>query len=155
MELTDMNRAVEMFGSDEWAKGKNYCVLIWLKNPRIIEPFGINKSGFGSAAAWLCVEDINKIRLKLFPLQLLLVFFINKGNSKPTLKIAEMLLHDKEDLIHKAVGWMLREVGKRCSQKVLTDFLDKHYRSMPRTALRYSIERFPEPLRVKYLKGEI
>jgi|SRR3989344_7445778 len=71
MELTDMNRAVEMFGSDEWAKGKNYCVLIWLKNPRIIEPFGINKSGFGSAAAWLCVEDINKIRLKLLPLQLL------------------------------------------------------------------------------------
>ena len=81
--------------------------------------------------------------------------FIHQGNSKPTLQIAEMLLHDKEDLIHKAVGWMLREVGKRCSQKVLTDFLDKHYRSMPRTALRYSIERFPEPLRVKYLKGEI
>ena len=81
--------------------------------------------------------------------------FIYQGNPKPTLQISETLLHDKEDLIHKAVGWMLREVGKRCGQKTLIYFLDKHYRSMPRTALRYSIERFPEPLRVKYLKGEI
>jgi len=81
--------------------------------------------------------------------------FIYQGNPKPTLQISETLLHDKEDLIHKAVGWMLREVGKRCGQKTLIYFLDKHYKTMPRTMLRYSIERFPEPLRVKYLKGEI
>jgi len=81
--------------------------------------------------------------------------FIYQGNPKPTLKIAEMLLHDKEDLIHKAVGWMLREVGKRCSQKSLTDFLNQHYKVMPRTMLRYSIERLPAPLRLKYIKGEI
>jgi len=77
--------------------------------------------------------------------------FIYKGEPKPTLKIAEMLLHDKEDLIHKAVGWMLREVGKRCGQKPLTDFLNQHYKSMPRTMLRYSIERFPEKTRKEYL----
>lgn len=79
--------------------------------------------------------------------------FIYKGDPKPTTQIAKMLLQDKEDLIHKAVGWMLREVGKRCSQKVLTNFLDKHYKVMPRTMLRYSIERFPTSLRVKYLKA--
>src|SRR3989344_7467368 len=76
--------------------------------------------------------------------------FIYQGNPKPTLQISETLLHDKEDLIHKAVGWMLREVGKRCGQKTLIYFLDKHYKTMPRTMLRYSIERFPEPLRVQY-----
>ncbi len=81
--------------------------------------------------------------------------FIYKGDPRPALKISEMLLEDKEDLIHKAVGWMLREVGKRCSQEYLTDFLDKHYKVMPRTMLRYSIERFPEPIRQKYLNGKI
>lgn len=81
--------------------------------------------------------------------------FTYKGDSQPTLKIAEILLHDKEDLIHKAVGWLLREVDKRCGQKYLTDFLDQHNRSMPRTTLRYSIERFPNDLRVKYLTGVI
>lgn len=81
--------------------------------------------------------------------------FIYQGNPKPTLQIAEILLHDKEDLIHKAVGWMLREIGKRCGQKPLTDFLDKHYKVMPRTMLRYSIERFPESLRRKYLEGKV
>jgi len=80
--------------------------------------------------------------------------FIYKGDPKPTLKIAEMLLHDKEDLIHKAVGWLLREVGKRCSQKVLTNFLDSHLGLLPRTTLRYAIERFPPKLRLKYLKSK-
>src|SRR3989344_3130353 len=80
--------------------------------------------------------------------------FIYKGDPKPTLKIAEMLLHDKEDLIHKAVGWLLREVGKPCSQKVLTNFLDSHLGLLPRTTLRYAIERFPPKLRLKYLKSK-
>jgi 3-methyladenine DNA glycosylase AlkD len=70
------------------------------------------------------------------------------------LKIAKILLNDRHDLIHKAVGWMLREVGKRCSQDVLEQFLMTNYKQMPRTMLRYAIERLPETLRLQYLKGE-
>ena len=81
-------------------------------------------------------------------------YFIRKNQFEDTLKIAEILLKDQHDLIHKSTGWMLREVGKR-DQKVLEDFLRKYYKQMPRTMLRYSIERFPEERRKEYLKGEI
>ncbi|MCF7823020.1 MAG: DNA alkylation repair protein [Candidatus Marinimicrobia bacterium] len=81
-------------------------------------------------------------------------YFIRHHDFKSTLEISEILLNDKEDLIHKAVGWMLREVGNR-SQSVEEQFLHRHYKEMPRTMLRYAIERFPEELRQSYLKGEI
>jgi len=71
-----------------------------------------------------------------------------------TLALAEILLHDKHDLIQKAVGWMVREVGNR-SIPAETAFLKKHYKTMPRTALRYSIEKFPEEIRKAYLAGTI
>lgn len=78
--------------------------------------------------------------------------FIKKDDFSDTLLIAETLLNDPEDLIHKAVGWMLREMGKR-NRDLEIGFLDQHYSSMPRTMLRYAIEHFPEPLRQSYLKG--
>ncbi|MCF7826163.1 MAG: DNA alkylation repair protein [Candidatus Marinimicrobia bacterium] len=80
--------------------------------------------------------------------------FIRQYEFQTTLKLAEILLHDKEDLIHKAVGWMLREVGNR-SRPTEEAFLSNHYSTMPRTMLRYAIEKFPEKLRQAYLKGEL
>ncbi|OGP84320.1 MAG: DNA alkylation repair protein [Deltaproteobacteria bacterium RBG_16_54_11] len=77
--------------------------------------------------------------------------FIKRGAFAETIKIARILLSDEEDLIHKAVGWMLREVGKR-RLETAERFLRKHCTTMPRTMLRYAIERFPEPKRQRYLK---
>jgi 3-methyladenine DNA glycosylase AlkD len=78
--------------------------------------------------------------------------YIRKGDFSDALALSEMLLEDDEDLMHKAVGWMLREVGKKDTE-ALERFLKTHCRKMPRTALRYAIERFPETKRRKYLRG--
>ena len=79
-------------------------------------------------------------------------YFIRMNEHELALEIAEMLLGDKHDLIHKASGWMLREVGKR-NVRALEEFLAKHKSVMPRTMLRYAIERFPENRRREYLRG--
>lgn len=78
--------------------------------------------------------------------------FIKRGEYKPTLALAKLLLNDEHDLIQKAVGWMLREVGKRCSRSELISFLDQYASTMPRTMLRYAIEHFSGPERQKFLK---
>jgi 3-methyladenine DNA glycosylase AlkD len=80
-------------------------------------------------------------------------YFIKyQKSSEWTFKIADILLHDSHDLIHKAVGWMLKEVGKHISQSEEEIYLKKHYQQMPRTMLRYAIEKFTPELRAKYMK---
>ena len=80
--------------------------------------------------------------------------FIRDNQFDDSLKISKILLKDEHDLIHKAVGWMLREIGKR-NQKILENFLKERYGEMPRTMLRYAIEKFDEEKRKEYLNGEM
>ena len=80
--------------------------------------------------------------------------FIRKGEFDDTLAFAKLLLYDPEELLHKATGWMLREIGKR-DLPTLESFLQLHYLRMPRVMLRYAIERFPEERRLLYLKGMV
>lgn len=99
---------------------------------------------------WAEANDLWKQRIAIVTC----MHFIRQGDFTDFLSIAERLLSHPHDLIHKAIGWLLRETGKK-DIAVLKKFLHTHYRRMPRTMLRYAIERFPEEERKKYLHSEI
>ena len=131
------------------AKYINNWDLVDLTAPNIVGKFLLDKDKF------ILYQLVKSQNLWERRISILATFsFIRENQFKETLEISKILLTDKHDLIHKAVGWMLREIGKR-NEKVLKDFLKEHYKTMPRTMLRYAIEKFPKNLRDKYLKGEI
>jgi 3-methyladenine DNA glycosylase AlkD len=106
----------------------------------------LNARSIGLLERLACSDDIWERRIAIVST----FYFTKMGEFRPTLKIAKLLVHDAHDLIHKAVGWMLREVGKR-DRKAEDAFLVRYYRKMPRTMLRYAIEHHPERVRKKYL----
>lgn len=136
---------------------------IYLKNTRYINNWDlVDLSAPNIVGAWLVDKsrtplhtlvrsrDLWKRRISI----LATFYFIKQNDFDDSLLLAEQLLDDQQDLLHKAVGWMLREVGKR-DLAVEERFLKQHYKHMPRTMLRYAIERFPEPKRLKYLQGKM
>jgi 3-methyladenine DNA glycosylase AlkD len=144
--------------SNERERGRLF--KYYLRNRRAIRAWdGVDDSAPYIVGAWLLHRDKSLLhRLarskRIWDRRIAIVttlWFIRNGVTAPTFQIAETLLDDREDLIHKAAGWMLREAGKR-DLAGLKEFLRKHRLSMPRTMLRYAIERFPENERQSYLK---
>jgi 3-methyladenine DNA glycosylase AlkD len=122
--------------------------LVDLSAPQIVGGFLLNNTGAsGLLKAWLKSENLWTRRIAV----LSTFTFLRSGRAEETLMVAKILLKDKHDLIHKAVGWMLRELGKRVSEGVLIEFLNQNSKQMPRTMLRYAIERLPEKQRKFYL----
>lgn len=117
--------------------------------PQILGPFLWDKNR-GILYEMAQTQDLWKQRIAIMST----FYFIKQGEFNDTLKIAKMLLNHEHDLIHKAVGWMLREIGKR-DFEVEYNFLKENYKVMPRTMLRYAIEKFEPDLRQKFLKGLI
>ena len=149
-------------GKEESAKSEIYD--FYIKNRK-----GVNNWGLVDISAWHIAGnfliDHSKDRSVLYEfarssdlwerrISIVATYaFIRKNQFDDTLKICEILMRDSHDLIHKACGWMLREVGKK-DQKILEEFLRKNYDKMPRTTLRYAIEKFPEKKRKLCLKGK-
>lgn len=147
---------LERFRKEDTA-GKKRIYDLYLANTRFINNWDlVDLSCHGIVGEWLADKSRRPLyRLArsrmLWERRIAIVScfaFLRRGEAKDTLAIAELLLKDEHDLIHKAVGWLLRETGKQCSEKDLTCFLRDNYDHLPRTTLRYAIERFP-PLRRK------
>ena len=130
-------------------KGINNWDLVDLSAPKIVGEYLLDKEK-DLLYKFARSKDLWEKRIAI----LSTLTFIRDHFFEDTLNISEILLNDKHDLIHKAVGWMLREVGNRDMQTE-EEFLRKHYKTMPRTMLRYAIEKFPEKKRKDYLEGRI
>ncbi|MBN1961972.1 MAG: DNA alkylation repair protein [Deltaproteobacteria bacterium] len=139
---------------------KERVVKVYLKNTKYINAWDlVDLSAPAILGDWLLTKN-RQILYKLIKSQLywerriaiVATFaFIRAQDASDTFKLAKLLLNDKHDLIHKAVGWMLREVGKRIDKELLRDFLQQNLTQMPRTALRYAIEHFSATERKQWL----
>jgi 3-methyladenine DNA glycosylase AlkD len=130
-------------------KGINNWDLVDLSAPKIVGAYLIDKEK-DLLYKFARSKDLWEKRISIISTQT----FIREHFFEDTLNISEILLNDKHDLIHKAVGWMLREIGNR-DLETEEEFLKKHYKTMPRTMLRYAIEKFPEKKRKAYLLGKV
>lgn len=130
------------------AKKINNWDLVDLSSPNIVGNFLLDKDK-KILYELACSENLWERRISIVST----FAFIREGKLKETIKISKILLNDKHDLIHKAVGWALREVGKK-DVKILENFLKTNYKKIPRTTLRYSIEKFEEKKRKKFLRGK-
>jgi len=147
--------------SDE--QGREKIFNLYLKNTKHINNWDLVDLSSDKIVGAYLINKPRKILYKLAKskslwekrISIIATFYFIKNNDfKETLKISRILLNDGHDLIHKAVGWMLREVGNR-DLKTEENFLKKYYKKMPRTMLRYAIEKFPEKKRQEYLKSRI
>jgi len=151
---------VEQYAAAKEEKIKKNIVDFYLKNTRAINNWDlVDLSVYKILGDWFLNND-RAVLIKLAEsknlwerrMAMVATFaFIRAGRIEETFLIAKKLLRDEHDLIHKAVGWMLREAGKRVSEPALLKFLDEHAGSMPRTALRYAIERLTPRHRERYL----
>lgn len=161
--LTALLILVEKFSESKDEDYKKEIVDLYIRNYRYINNWDlVDLSCYKILGPWLSNKDRSilyewantdhlwKQRIAMITC----MHFIRNNDFKDCINLAEILLNHKHDLIHKAVGWLLREVGKR---DITTEkqFLNKYYKNMPRTMLRYAIEKFPNEERQDYLKGRI
>ncbi len=132
------------------SKSVNNWDLVDLSAPNIVGDYLLNKKDRRVLVRLAKSENLWERRIGIIAT----FTFIRNGEFDDALRISKILLKDSHDLIHKAVGWMLREIGKR-DLEIEESFLKIHYRDMPRTMLRYAIEKFDEDKRKRYLKGEV
>ncbi|PKN71945.1 MAG: DNA alkylation repair protein [Candidatus Cloacimonetes bacterium HGW-Cloacimonetes-3] len=163
VRLTTLMMLVSRFEKSKDEKEKEAIAKLYLDNLEYVNNWDlVDSSAHHILGAWL----LDKPHTLLFELaksdhlwkqrvaMISCYHFIRKNRYATTLELAELLLHHKHDLIHKAVGWMLREIGNRDYATEYT-FLKQHYHTMPRTMLRYAIEKFDEDVRQDFLKGRV
>ena len=160
--LIDMYNRADKGGGEKGEKEKKNIFDFYLKNAKQINNWDlVDLSAPKIVGGWLLDKEKNVLYElansdNLWEKRIAIVStfaFIRAGEFEDSLKISEILLGDKHDLIHKAIGWMLREVGKR-DVSLLEEFIKENYSKMPRTTLRYAIERFEEGKRKGFLRGE-
>lgn len=163
IRLTALLIVVYKFEKTKSSDLRSQCVDFYLSHTRYINNWDlVDLTCYKLLGVWLEDKDRSQLHAwaangNLWEQRIAIVtcmHFVHRKDFSDFLTIADLLLHHSHDLIHKAIGWLLREVGKK-DKETLVAFLSTRYRTMPRTMLRYAIERFPEEERKAYLASEI